>query len=61
MRDVEVRNNSVHLCDSCYNCYPECDASDGILFGDGVGGDNICCCNKYVPLAERDTDRGGIK
>lgn len=58
----KMENNSVHLCDSCRNCYPEC-STDGhnIDFGDGKGNDNICCCNKYEPLMEHDYDRGGYK
>ena len=47
----EVRGNAVHLCESCKNEYPECDgAIDNIMFGDGVGNDNICCCASYKPL-----------
>ena len=43
-----VTNNKVNLCDSCQNNYPECNGD--VLFGDGVGNDNICCCNCYKPL-----------
>lgn len=58
----EVSNNHIHLCQSCYKEYPNCDAdNDDIMFGDGTGNDNICCCNKYLPIMERDTDRGGYK
>lgn len=57
-----VENNSVHLCNSCLNCYPECaDEKQQILFGDGIGNDNICCCNRYEPIMEHDYDRGGYK
>lgn len=58
----EVSNNHIHLCQSCYKEFQNCDAdSDDIMFGDGTGNDNICCCNKYLPIMERDTDRGGYK
>lgn len=44
-----VPNNKVHLCDSCKHEYPDCPASNiDMLFGDGVGNDNICCCKCYV-------------
>lgn len=57
-----MKNNLVHLCDSCCNCYPECFTDDhNIDFGDGRGNDNICCCNKFEPLMEHDYDRGGYK
>ena len=59
-----VKNNYVHLCNSCCKSYPECSDDDdehAIEFGDGVGDDNICCCNKYEPLMEHDYDRGGYK
>lgn len=58
----EVSNNHIHLCQSCYKEFPNCDADNNdIMFGDGTGNDNICCCNKYIPIMERDTDRGGYK
>lgn len=50
-----VENNSVHLCNSCCNCYPDCsDNEHQVIFGDGTGNDNICYCNYYVPLVEHD-------
>lgn len=49
-----VKNNGVNLCDSCYNEYPDCSA-ENVLFGDGVGKDNICCCSEYCPLWTRET------
>jgi len=41
--------NLVNLCDSCLNFkdFPNC--YDEILFGDGIGKDNIICCNRYNP------------
>ena len=57
-----IENNSVHLCCSCCNYYPECsDENHNVEFGDGKGNDNICCCNKYEPLMEHDYERGGYK
>ena len=58
-----IENNSVCLCNSCCNKYPECGSKINIdvVFGDGVGNDNICCCNKYEPIVEHDYDRGGYK
>ena len=50
----DVENNEVNLCDSCIYDYPECpcEAND-VLFGDGKGHDNICCCNKYKPITRK--------
>ena len=46
-------DNQVHLCDSCYCCYPVCPAMNNeVIFGNGKGHDNICACAKYIPSAE---------
>ena len=43
---IEAR---LHMCESCTKKYPECDAArDGIVFGCGVGNDNIIGCTAYV-------------
>ena len=41
---------SVNLCDSCEWQYPECPDSNQKIFGNGTGGDNICCCSGYQPI-----------
>ena len=47
-------NNQIHLCDSCISNYPNCPArNEDVLFGNGVGNDNICCCAKYLASADR--------
>lgn len=47
-------NNQIHLCDSCKYNYPNCPAeNEDVLFGNGVGNDNICCCAKYLASADR--------
>lgn len=57
-----MENNHVNLCNSCCNRYPECGVEDNdIDFGDGIGEDNICCCNHYEPVMENDFIRGGLK
>ena len=43
---TEVSGNQVHLCDSCKYAYPECPDSK-VIFGDGIGHDNICACSNY--------------
>lgn len=48
----EVTNNAVHLCDSCHHTYPDC-GQNNVLFGDGIGHDNICCCGKYEAQPEQ--------
>lgn len=46
-------NNQVNLCDSCTYTYPECPSEkDDVIFGNGIGNDNICGCNKYQPPAQ---------
>lgn len=46
-------NNQTHLCDSCKYNYPKCPSeNEDVLFGSGVGNDNICCCAKYITSAE---------
>ncbi len=38
----------IHLCDSCKKSYPECDStSKDVIFGTGIGNDNICVCLCY--------------
>lgn len=45
-------NNQIHLCDSCKYDYPNCPSeNEDVLFGNGVGNDNICCCAKYIVSA----------
>jgi hypothetical protein len=47
-------NNQIHLCDSCISNYPNCPAENkDVLFGNGVGNDNICCCAKYLVSVDR--------
>lgn len=46
-------NNQVNLCDSCTYTYPECPSEkDDVIFGNGIGNDNICACNKYQPTIQ---------
>ena len=48
-------NNQVHLCNSCKykNSYPVCPSGkDDVIFGNGVGNDNICACACYTPDPE---------
>lgn len=39
--------NKINLCDSCCQIFPKC-THEHIIFGDGLGDDNICCCDIYV-------------
>lgn len=46
-------NNQVNLCDSCTYTYPECPSEKHkVIFGNGIGNDNICACNKYQPTIQ---------
>jgi len=48
--EITVENieteNKVHLCNSCKNKYPSCNPKN-VIFGTGVGLDNIIACEKY--------------
>ena len=47
-----IQNNVVHLCDSCQYTYATCPShGNDAGFGDGKGNDNICACNKYLPIS----------
>ena len=47
-------DNQTNLCDSCDYLYPDCPSkNDDVIFGNGIGNDNICACNKYKPSAYR--------
>ena len=48
-------DNQINLCDSCDYLYPDCPAkNDDVIFGNGIGNDNICACNKYQPTIQPD-------
>ena len=48
--DKNVKNNDVHLCNSCVCDFPCCLASEeDVSYGDSEGFDNICCCPHYIP------------
>jgi hypothetical protein len=60
--EQSVKNNNIHLCWSCQNSYPECHAKvEDVLLGDGVGNDNICCCNAYRPTESNASDEDEIR
>lgn len=47
---ITIKDNKVNLCDSCSYEHAECpSALTNVMFGDGVGNDNICACSKYKP------------
>ena len=50
-----VDGYAVHLCDSCKETFPECDAfADDVIWGDGKGNDNLCGCAMYNPIAMKE-------
>jgi len=52
-------DNQINLCDNCKYLYPDCPSkNDDVIFGNGVGNDNICACNKYKPSAQLETCNG---
>ena len=47
---MQITGNKVNLCDSCSQSYPECPSEfENLIFGDGIGNDNICACSYYSP------------
>ncbi len=50
--------NHVNLCGSCCHVQPTCD-SDNLIFGDGVGDDNIVACSGYEAITLRHPKDGG--
>ena len=52
-------DNQTNLCDSCDYSYPDCPSKyDDVIFGNGIGNDNICACNKYKPSAQPERKKG---
>lgn len=52
IKALERPDNQTNLCDSCDYSYPDCPSkTDDVIFGNGIGNDNICACNKYKPSA----------
>ena len=46
--EKNVKNNYTCLCDTCKFNVPDCKATaEDVLYGDGLGNDNVCCCNEY--------------
>ena len=48
---MKIENNKINLCESCFNHPANCHSV--VYFGDGIGNDNVCCCNNYLPLITR--------
>lgn len=47
-------DNQVHLCGFCKYGYPECPAEmSDVIFGNGIGHDNVCVCAKFEIKPER--------
>jgi hypothetical protein len=47
-------SNQINLCESCAENHPSCEPNS-VVFGDGVGHDNICACDIYSPVKLRKT------
>jgi len=46
---IVEEKHSLHLCDSCINSFPTCNAKS-ITFGSCVGNDNVIECDSYINL-----------
>lgn len=44
--------NEVNLCDSCCHFQPVCECNN-LIFGTGLGDDNIIACDGYEPIELR--------
>ena len=52
-------DNQINLCNSCDYSYPDCPSkNDDVIFGNDIGNDNICACNKYKPSAQPERKTG---
>lgn len=58
LRNSQIQiNNQINLCDSCKYLYPACPSKeDDVIFGNSIGNDNICACNKYDPLKTKEDE-----
>jgi len=45
-------SNQVNLCDSCCYVQPTCEGNN-MIFGDGVGNDNVVSCSIYEAIYNR--------
>lgn len=50
--------NEVHLCVSCCHAMPTCD-SDNMIFGTGIGDDNVVACSSYESVEFRHPKHAG--
>ena len=58
----DKKENEVNLCLSCGHVIPTCGGmaeNSNIIFGDGVGLDNIIACADYEAVAIRDPKYAG--
>ena len=52
-------DNQTNLCDSCDYSFPDCPSKyEDVIFGNGIGNDNICACNKQKPSAQPEREKG---
>ena len=49
VENIETENK-INLCDNCDNNFANCKAKN-IIFGTGIGNDNIIACEKYKPIS----------
>ena len=48
-------DNQTNQCDSCDYSYQDCPIKNNdVIFGNDIGNDNICACNKYKPPTRPD-------
>jgi hypothetical protein len=44
----ETKDTKRNLCNSCKHCFADCPATpDDIIFGDGIGNDNVYECDRW--------------
>ena len=51
-------DNEVNLCASCCHEVPTCE-SDNMIFGSGIGDDNVAACSNYEPIEFRHPKHNG--
>ena len=50
--DLIRESECLNLCDTCSRCFGECLNDDTIVFGNGIGNDNVIKCGSYMEVKE---------
>ena len=51
MRIIKTKCTKDNLCKYCSNDFATCPKANHIVFGDGVGNDNVIECSEFSPIS----------